>query len=79
MFAAALQVGRVGLPAIAQGAHGASMLQYNITRLWRFLDNPWVEVSNALRSIIQQLLKRRKKRLRLAFDRREVKCGTSTR
>jgi len=71
--AAALRVGRVCLPAIAQHAQGATLLKHKIKRLWRFLDNHRIEVSDVMRGVVQKLLKKRKKRLVVAFDWTEVR------
>jgi hypothetical protein len=71
--AAAQRVGRVCLPAIAEGVRGNSMLKHKIKRLWRFLDNSRVEPSDAMRGVIQKLLKKRKKRVLVAFDWTEVR------
>ena len=71
--AAAMRVGRVSLPAIAQGVSGNSMLKHKIKRLWRFTDNARLEQSEAMRPVIEKLLKKRKKRLLVAFDWTEVR------
>ncbi len=71
--AAALRVGRVSLPAIAQFAVGGSMLKHKIKRLWRFLDNHRVEPSDAMRGVIHKVLKKRKKRLLVGFDWTQVR------
>ena len=66
--AAALEVERVCLPALAQRAVGETVLKHKIKRLWRFIDNPRIEPSYAMQGVIRKLLKRRKKRLVVAFD-----------
>lgn len=66
--AAALQVERACLPAIAKFAHGDTLLKHKIKRLWRFTDNCRVEVSDGMRGVVRKLLKERKKRLLVAFD-----------
>ena len=71
--AAAQRVGRVCLPAIAQFVVGGSMLKHKIKRLWRFTNNSRVEPSDAMRGVIQKLLKKRKKRLLVAFDWTEIR------
>ena len=71
--AAAQRVGRVCLPAIAQCVGGEGTLKHRIKRLWRFTDNCRVEPSDAMRGVIQKLLKKRKKRLLVAFERRRTK------
>jgi len=70
--AATMRVGRVSLPAIALQAQSTIMLKHKIKRLWRFTDNDRVEVSDAMRGVVQKLLKRRKRRLVVGFDSRGV-------
>jgi hypothetical protein len=72
--AAAQRVGRVCLPAISGAVMGGStLLKYKIRRLWRFTDNCRVEPSDAMRGVIQKLLRKRKKRLLVAFDWTEIR------
>lgn len=50
---AVLRVKRVSLPAIAQCLQIATTRKHRIKRVWRFLDNPRIEISQAMRTIDQ--------------------------
>mgnify|MGYP000309450887 CR=1 FL=1 len=66
--AAAIRVDGASLAAIAQRASSNTALKYRVKRLWRFIDNDEVEQGEAMRPVIKRLLKKRKKRLLVAFD-----------
>lgn len=56
LVGASLDVGRVSLAEIGRRLVGTSA-KHGIKRCWRFTANPRVEVSDALRGVIRQLLK----------------------
>ncbi len=62
LVAAALEVERVCLPAIACAAFGQTLLEHKIKRLRRFIDNCRIQASDAMQWVIRKLFKQRKKR-----------------
>lgn len=69
LVAAAMHVGRVSLSAIGRCLMGPTTAKSRIQRTWRFTSNRGVVVSDAMRGVVQRLLKRRRKKpLLVAFD-----------
>jgi hypothetical protein len=66
---AAMRVGRVSLAEIGRSLLGHTTVKHRIKRTWRFTNNSRIEVSDAMRGVIAQLLKRHKKKpLLVALD-----------
>ena len=72
LVAAAMSVGRVSLAAIGRKLTGPSAAKHRIKRTWRFVANPRVVVSDAMRGLIQHLVKRSQKLPRLRRKRRRA-------
>jgi hypothetical protein len=66
LVAAALCVQRVSLSALGRQMTGTA--KHQIKRCWRFISNPRVETADAMRGIVQQLLKQPGKALVVAID-----------
>jgi Transposase DDE domain len=68
LVAAAMHCQRISMPAIGRAMSGKVKAQ--IKRCWRFCNNQRVEVSDAMRPVVQKLLKKRnrKKKLLISFD-----------
>ena len=81
LVSATLCVGRVSLAAIGRKLTGPTAVKHRIKRTWRFVANPRVVVSDAMRGLVEQLVKRyrrprkRRRRVRLlvAFDWTEIR------
>lgn len=73
LVAATLKVGRVSLAAIGRHLAGDTTAKHKIKRTWRFIDNRRVTVSDAMRGVLAQLCKRRKKPLLVALDWTDVR------
>lgn len=83
LVSAAMHVGRVSLAAIGRKLTGATATKHRIKRTWRFVANPRVVVSDAMRGVVQRLVKRYRKpqrhdrkrqhRLLIAFDWTEIR------
>jgi len=64
-----LNVWRVSLANIGRNLLGEVSAKHKIKRTWRFVANPRVEVSDAMRGVVAHLVKHRKKKpLLVAFD-----------
>jgi len=70
LVAAAMVVGRVSLAAIGRKLTGPSMAKHRIKRTWRFVANHRVMVNDAMRGVVQHLVKRCHKLERLGKQRR---------
>jgi hypothetical protein len=68
---AAMSVQRVSLANIGRAMVGSA--KHQIKRCWRFIVNPRVESSDAMRGILKRLLKKRKKVLLVALDWVDIK------
>jgi hypothetical protein len=66
LVAGALSIQRVSLSAI--GRQMAGRAKHQIKRCWRFTTNPRVETADAMRGIVQQLLRQAPKALVVAID-----------
>lgn len=66
-----MRVQRVSLANIGRAMIGAT--KHQIKRCWRFCANPRVETADAMRGIVQRLLKKRKKKLLVALDWVDIK------
>jgi len=69
LVAGALRCTRISLAQIGRNLLGPVSAKHKIKRTWRFIANPRVEVSDAMRGVVARLLKHRKKKpLLIAFD-----------
>lgn len=64
----ALAVGHVTLAALGRAMAGPARAKHRIKRVDRFLGNRRIEPAEAMRGVVQQLLRRRKKRAIIALD-----------
>lgn len=73
LVASAMRVERISLANIGRGMLGAA--KHQIKRCWRFCDNQRVETADAMRPIVEKLLKKRskKKKLLIALDWVDIK------
>jgi hypothetical protein len=71
LVAAAMRVQRVSLANIGRMMNGSA--KHQIKRCWRFCANNRVETADAMRGIVQKLLKKRKKKLLIALDWVDIK------
>lgn len=71
LVSAAMRVQRVSLANIGRMMQGR--VKHQIKRCWRFCANERVETADAMRGIVQRLLKKRKKKLLIALDWVDVK------
>jgi len=69
LVAGTLRCVRISLAEIGRNLLGPVCCKHKIKRTWRFIANPRVEVSDAMRGVVARLLKPRKKKpLLVAFD-----------
>jgi len=73
LVAAALGVGRVSLAALGRRMAHPTAAKHRIKRTWRFVANQRVEVSTAMRGVIGQRVRRRKKPLIVSLDWTEIR------
>lgn len=66
LVAAAMGCERVNLCSIGRGLTG--LAKHQIKKTWRFCANDRVEVADAMQGVIGRLLRKRKKKLLIAFD-----------
>jgi hypothetical protein len=71
LVGAAMTVRRISLANIGRAMAGNT--KHQIKRCWRFCANDRVETADAMRGIVAQLLKKRKKKLLLALDWVDIK------
>ena len=71
LVAAAMRVQRVSLANIGRAMEGSA--KHQIKRCWRFCANQGVETADAMRGIVAQLLRKRKKKLLVALDWVDIK------
>jgi hypothetical protein len=71
LVAAAMRVQRVSMANIGRSMGG--MVKHQIKRCWRFCSNQRIETADAMRPIVAQLLKKRKKKLLVAVDWVDIK------
>jgi hypothetical protein len=71
LVAAAMRVQRVSLANIGRMMEGST--KHQIKRCWRFCANERVETADAMRGIVAQLVKKRKKKLLIALDWVDIK------
>ena len=71
LVGAAMRVQRISLANIGRMMDGAT--KHQIKRCWRFCSNPRIETADAMRGIVSQLLKKRKKKLLIAVDWVDIK------
>jgi hypothetical protein len=65
----AMRCSRISLAQIGRQLLGETSAKHKIKRTWRFIANPRIEVSDAMRGVVARLVKRhRKKPLLVAFD-----------
>lgn len=68
LVAATLSTTRISLSEIGRRLVGPVAAKHRIKRTWRFVANERVETSDAMRGVVAQVLRRRKKPLLVAFD-----------
>jgi hypothetical protein len=84
LVSAVMCVGRVSLAAIGRKLTGATAVKHRIKRTWRFVANQRVVISDAMRGVVQRLVKcyrkpprcgkqRRQARLLIALDWTEIR------
>lgn len=74
LVAGVLRCSRISLAQIGRQMLGATSAKHKIKRVWRFIANPRVEISDAMRGVVPALLKRHKhKPLLVAFDWTEIR------
>jgi Transposase DDE domain len=66
IVAGAVRVQRMSLANLGRALQGTA--KHQIKRVWRFCSNPRVETADAMRGVLQRVLKKRKKALLLAID-----------
>jgi Transposase DDE domain len=71
LVAAALCCPRISMPAIGRAMNGS--VKGQIKRCWRFCANQRVEVADAMRGVVRQTLRRRRKKLIVGFDWTDVR------
>ncbi len=71
LVAAAMRCRRVSLANLGRSLLGTT--KHQIKRAWRFCANERVESADAMRGIVQRLLKKRKKKLLIALDWVDIK------
>jgi len=69
LVAGALRCRRISLAEIGRNLLGGTSAKHKIKRTWRFIANPRIEVSDAMRGVVAGLVKRRRRKpLLVAFD-----------
>lgn len=71
LVAATMRVQRISLANIGRAMDGC--VKHQIKRCWRFCANQRIETADAMRGIVAQLLKKRKKKLLVALDWVDIK------
>ena len=67
LVASALHVERISLASIGRAMKGAAA-KHQIKRCWRFVDNDRVEPTEAMKGVLQRVMKKRKKKLLISLD-----------
>lgn len=71
LVASAKHVERISLANIGRAMQG--MVKHQIKRCWRFCANDRIETADAMRGVLQKVLKKRKKKLLVSFDWTDIK------
>jgi hypothetical protein len=73
LVAATLGVDRVSLAAIGRKLTGPTAVKHRIKRTWRFVANPRVVISDAMRGVVEQLVRRYRQPRRSGKKRRRLR------